>query len=184
MGECASWGFEATVVDLKEAYDAVVVRRKDARDRSERWLGVRSVESSEVREPSCWPGIRKSDVDEVGKVEYLSESVLPLDQPCRTSTAMPPRTLEEENAKELRHPLPLLHPNGYLNLTMSQLYCRKEEGSILKTQILNAFLKARRKLLLFAAVVTAVVLHLSSSRVPVNLHIIFCTCILVFRFFS
>ena len=41
-------GYEATLVDLKKAYDFVVVRRKEARDTSERWFGVGSVESSEV----------------------------------------------------------------------------------------------------------------------------------------
>ena len=51
---CEPWanvlpeGYEATLVDLRKAYDAVVVRRKEARDTSERWFGVRSVESSEV----------------------------------------------------------------------------------------------------------------------------------------
>ena len=44
--------YEATLVDLRKAYDVVVVRRKEARDTSERWFGVRSVESSEVGEPS------------------------------------------------------------------------------------------------------------------------------------
>ena len=72
---CEPWanvlleGYEATVVDLKQAYDAVVVRRKDARYASERWFGVRSVESSEIGEPSCWTGVRISDVFEVGQVE-------------------------------------------------------------------------------------------------------------------
>ena len=36
-------GYEATVDDLKREYGAVVVRRKDARDISGRWFGVRSV---------------------------------------------------------------------------------------------------------------------------------------------
>ena len=37
-------GYEATVVDLKKAFDALVVRWKDAHDTSERWFGVRNVE--------------------------------------------------------------------------------------------------------------------------------------------
>ena len=48
---CEPWanvlpeGYQATLVDLRKAFDAVVFRRKDARDTSERWFGVRSLES-------------------------------------------------------------------------------------------------------------------------------------------
>ena len=72
---CEPWanvlpeGYEATLMDLRKAYDDVVVRRKEARDTSERCFGVRSIESSEVGEPSCWTGVRISDVVEVGWVE-------------------------------------------------------------------------------------------------------------------
>ena len=81
QSNCEPWanvlpeGYEATLVDLRKAYDAVVVRRKEARDTSERWFGVRSVESYEVGEPSCRAGVRISNVVEVGQVEYLSGSV-------------------------------------------------------------------------------------------------------------
>ena len=70
----------------------MVLTRKDARDTSIRWFGVRSVESSEVGEPSCLIGVRLSDVVEVGQVEYLSESVLARDQPCSSGTTMPPQS--------------------------------------------------------------------------------------------
>ena len=82
-------GYEATLVDLKKAYDAVVVRRKEARDTSERWIGVRNVESSEVGEPSCRTGVRISNVFEVGQVKYLSGSVPARDQPCSSNTVSP-----------------------------------------------------------------------------------------------
>ena len=94
---CEPWpnvlpeGYETTWVDLKKAYDAVVVRWKKARDTSERWYGVCSVDSSEVGEPSCRPGVRRSDVVEVGRVEYLSESVPARDQLC-SSAAISPRS--------------------------------------------------------------------------------------------
>ena len=58
QSNCEPWtnvlpeGYEATFVDLRKAYEAVVVRLKEARDTSERWFGVRSVESFEVGEPS------------------------------------------------------------------------------------------------------------------------------------
>ena len=92
---CEPWanvlpeGYESTLVDLRKAYDAVVVRRKGARDASERWFGVRSIQSSELGEPSGRTGVRISDVVEVGQVEYLSESVPARDQPCSSTTLSP-----------------------------------------------------------------------------------------------
>ena len=82
-------GYEATLVDLRKAYDVVIVRREKVRDTSERWVGVRSVESFEVGEPSCWAGVRISNVVEVGQVENLSGSVSAWDQPCSSTTLSP-----------------------------------------------------------------------------------------------
>ena len=62
-------GYTAVVSDLKRAYDVVVVRRKDARDTSERWFGVPSVASSAVGESSGLPAVRISNVVEIGQVE-------------------------------------------------------------------------------------------------------------------
>ena len=92
---CEHWpnvlpdGYEATLVDPKKAYDVVVVRRKEARDTSERRFGARSVESSEVGEPSCRAGVRISNVVEVGQVENVSGSVPAQDQPCGSATVSP-----------------------------------------------------------------------------------------------
>ena len=68
-------GYAAVVADLKRAYDVVVVRRKDARDTSERWFGVASVASSVVGESSGQQAVRILNVVEVGQVEYLPQSV-------------------------------------------------------------------------------------------------------------
>ena len=68
-------GYAAVVSDLKRAYDVVVVRRTDARDTSERWIGVASVASSVVGESSGQQAVRISKVVEVGQVEYFSQSV-------------------------------------------------------------------------------------------------------------
>ena len=68
-------GYAAVVVDLKRDYDVVVIRRKDARDTSERWFGVASVEWSFVGESSIQQGVRISNIVEVGEVEYLPQSV-------------------------------------------------------------------------------------------------------------
>ena len=64
-------GYAAVVSDLKRAYDVVVVRRKDARDTSERCFRVASVASSVVGESSGPQTVRISNVVEVGQVEYL-----------------------------------------------------------------------------------------------------------------
>ena len=74
-------GYAALVSDLKRAYDVVVVRRKDARDISERWFGVASVASSVVGESSGQQAVRISNVVEVGQVEYLPQSVSAIQVP-------------------------------------------------------------------------------------------------------
>ena len=75
-------GNAAVVSDLKRAYDVVVVRRKDARDTSERWFGVTSVASSVVGESSGQQAVRISNVVEVGQVECLPQSVSAIQVPC------------------------------------------------------------------------------------------------------
>ena len=105
-------GYEATLVDLRKAYDAVVVRRKEARDPSERWFGVRSIESSGVGEPSCWTGVRISDVVEVGQVEYLSQSLPVRDQPC-SSTTISPRSPGKGKSKRSATPAPAATPERF-----------------------------------------------------------------------
>ena len=62
-------GYAAVVADLKRAFDVVVVRRKDARDTSERWFGVAGVESSVVGESSGQQAVRISNIVDVGEVE-------------------------------------------------------------------------------------------------------------------
>ena len=52
-----------------------MVRRKEARDTSERWFGVASVASSAVGESSGQQAVSISNVVEVGQVEYLPQSV-------------------------------------------------------------------------------------------------------------
>ena len=66
-------GYPAVVSDLKRAYDVVVVRRKDARDTSERWFGVGSVASSAVGESSVQQAVRISNVVEVDQKEDLPQ---------------------------------------------------------------------------------------------------------------
>ena len=58
-------GYGAITDDLKKAYNVVVVRRKDARDTSERWFGVASVESSVAGESSGQQGLRISNIVDV-----------------------------------------------------------------------------------------------------------------------
>ena len=74
-------GYAAVVAGLKRAYDVFVVRRKDARDTSERWFGVTKVESSVVGESSGQQAVRISNVVEVGQMEYFPQSVSTLQVP-------------------------------------------------------------------------------------------------------
>ena len=68
-------GHAVVVADLKRAYDVVVVRQKDARDTSQRWFGVGSVASSAVGESSGQQAVCISNVNKVGQVEFLPQSV-------------------------------------------------------------------------------------------------------------
>ena len=61
---------------------------------------MRSVESSEVGEPSSWTGVRISDVVQGGQVENLSESMLAMDQPCISGTTMSPRSPGKRKRKK------------------------------------------------------------------------------------
>ena len=74
-------GYAAVVVDLKKAYDVVVVRRKDAQDTSERRFGVAIVESFVIGESSGQQAVRISKVVEVGEVEFLPQSVSTIQAP-------------------------------------------------------------------------------------------------------
>ena len=55
-------GYATVVADPERAYDVVVARPKDARDTSERWFVVASVESTVVGESSGQQDVRISNV--------------------------------------------------------------------------------------------------------------------------
>ena len=107
-------GYAAVVSDLKRAYDVVVVRRKDARDTSERWFGV--VASSAVGESSGQQAVRISNVVEVGQVEYLPQSVSATQVP---STSFAVKNPGKGNRRGVRRP-PKLLSSVVLNSTMSR----------------------------------------------------------------
>ena len=86
---CAE-GYAAVISDLKRSYDVVVVRRKDARDTSERWFGVASVASSAVGESSGQQAVRTSNVVEVGQVEFLPQSVSATQMPSTSFAVKSP----------------------------------------------------------------------------------------------
>ena len=92
-------GYAAVVSDLKRAYDVVVVRRKDARDTSERWFGVASVASSAVGESSGPPAVRISNVVEVGLVEYLPQSVSATQMPSTSFAVKSPRKGKQKKSE-------------------------------------------------------------------------------------
>ena len=83
-------GYSAVTDGLKKAYDVVVVRRKDARDTSERRFGITSVQSSLAGESSGQQGVRISNVVEVGQVEYLPQLVPALRIPSTSYSGKSP----------------------------------------------------------------------------------------------
>ena len=147
---CEPWttvlpdGYEATLVDLRKAYDVVVVRRKEARDTSERWFGVRSVESSEVGEPSCRAGVRISNVVEVGQVEYLPGSVPARDQPCG-STTVSPRSPGKGKRKRSVTPVPAIGPKRLFEFDDESVVLPKRRGVYFEDPNFECALKSQEK---------------------------------------
>ena len=109
-------GYAAVVADQKGAYDVVEVRRKEARDTSERWFAVASVASSAVGESSSPQGVRISNVVEVGQVEYSPQSVSAIQAP---STSFTVRNPGNGSRRKVGRP-PKLQSNVVLNSTMSR----------------------------------------------------------------
>ena len=147
---CEPWasvlpdGYKATLVDLKKAYDVVVVRRKEARDTSERWFGVRSVESSEVGEPSCCAGVRISKVVEVGQVEYLSGSVPARDQPC-SSITVSLRSPGKGKRKRSVTPAPAANPKRLFEFDDESVILSKGRGVYFEDPTFECALKSQEK---------------------------------------
>ena len=111
-------GYAAVVSDLRKAYDVVVVRRKEARDTSERWFGVASVASSAVGESSGQQAVRISNVVEVGRVEYLPQSVSAIQVPSTSFAVKSPGKGKQKKSET--PPPPKLQSSVALNSTMSQ----------------------------------------------------------------
>ena len=147
---CEPWanvlpeGYEATLVDLRKAYDAVAVRRKKARDTSERWFGVRSVESSEVAETSCRSGVRISDVVEVGQVDYLSESVPARHQPF-SSITISPRSPRKGKRKRSATPARAARPKRLFELDDESVILPKGRGVSFEDPNFECVLKSQVK---------------------------------------
>ena len=112
------------VNELKKAYDVVVVRRKVARDTTERWFSEASVESSVVGESSGQQGVRISNIVEVREVGYLSQSV---SAPQRSSTSCSSKGPTKKNGRKVRRHLQL-QSSVQLSFTMSWWCCRRDRG--------------------------------------------------------
>ena len=147
---CEPWanvlpeGYEATLLDLRNANDAVVVRRKEERDTSERWFGVCSVESSEVGKPSCQAGVRISNVVEVGQVEYLSGSVPARDQPC-SSTTISPRSPGKGKRKRSATPAPSASAKRLFEFDDESINLPKGRGVCFEDPSFESALKSQEK---------------------------------------
>ena len=112
--------YGAVVDDLKKAFEVVVVRRKVARDTSERWFCVASVESSVIGEYSGQQGVRISNVVEVGELEYVPQSMPALQIPARVMVL---KVLQRRNGRSVRRPLQL-QSSVDLSLMRSRLCCQ------------------------------------------------------------
>ena len=137
-------GYEATLVDLRKAYDVVFVRRKEARDTSERWFEVRSIESSKVGELSCWAGVRIFNVVEVGQVEYLSGSVPAWDQPC-SSTTLSPRSPGKGRRKRSATPAPAASPKRLFEFDDETIILPKGRGVYFEDPNFECALKSQKE---------------------------------------
>ena len=126
-------GYTAVVVDLKRAYDVVVIRRKGARDTSERWYGVASVESSVVEESSGQQAVRISNVVESVRWNFCPSLFIPCKYPVRDSVS---KALERVNRRRVRRP-PKLQSSAALSLTMSRWCCPRGVEFVLMTSILH-----------------------------------------------
>ena len=109
-------GYAAVVADLKRAYDVVVVRRKEARDTSERWVVVASVASSAVGESSGPQGVRFQTLWKSVKWNNCPSLFLPYKCPVRVSLS---KTLGMGNRRKVGRP-PKLQSSVVLNSTMSR----------------------------------------------------------------
>ena len=136
--------YEATLVDLRKVYDVLVVRRKEARDTSERWFGVRSVEPSEVGEPSCRAGVRISNVVEVGQVEYLYGCVPAQDQPYG-STTVSPRSPGKGKRKRSVTPVPAIGPKRLCEFDDESVVLPKGRGVYFEDPNFECALKSQEK---------------------------------------
>ena len=67
-----------------------MIRRKDARDTSERWFGVASIASSAVGESSGPQGVRISNILEVSQVEYFPQSASAVQVPSTSFSVKGP----------------------------------------------------------------------------------------------
>ena len=94
------------------------------------------MESSAVGEPSCWAGVRISNVVEVGQVEYLSGSVPARDQPV-SSTTESPRSPGKGKRKRSVTPAPAASPKRF-EIDDESIVLPKGRGCISKIPILRA----------------------------------------------
>ena len=141
-----------------------MVRRKDDRDTSERWFGVGSVASSAVGESSCQPAVRISNVVEVGQVEYLPQSVSAAQVP---STSFAVKNPGKGKQRKSEAPAKTAVKRRF-EFDDESVVLPKGRGVFSMTPVLQLLCEMKIKLFPRAVLVVVVVLHQSSSQVPVN----------------
>ena len=115
-------GYVAVVDDSKKAYDVVVVRRKDARDTSERWFGAATVESSVVGGSSGQQDVRIPILSKSEKWSICPSAFPPRKCPARVVAL---KFQQRGNGRKLRRQLQL-QSSVDLNLKMSRLCCPRD----------------------------------------------------------
>ena len=120
-------GYGAIVNDLKEAYDVVVLHRKDAWDTYERWSGMASVESSVVVESASQQAFRIPNIVEVGEVEYMPQSVSTMQMPSTSGSTKSPGKGKRKKSES----------STASNLMMSRWCCPRYGGFTLMSPILQ-----------------------------------------------
>ena len=157
-------GYAAVVSDLRKAKDVVVVRRKEARDASERWFGVASVASSVVGESSGQQAVRISNVVAVGQVEYWPQSVSAIQVPSTSFAVKSSGKVKQKKCETLAKTA----ITRRFEFDDESVVLPKGRGVYFVTPVLQLLFEMKIKLFPRAVVVVVVVLRQSFSQVPDN----------------
>ena len=157
--------YEAIVDDLKNADDIVVFRQENAHYMSERWIGERSVDSSEVGGPSRWTGVRISGVVEIRQVKHFPEAV-PASNRQSSSAAVPPGSPGERKHKRSATSSRVAAPKRPFEFDDQSIVLPKGWRVFFEDPNFEVALNRQEKMKCIAGVVVAVVLQAAFQFSP------------------